>query len=96
MNSEQRQQFEYFLDCVAEAPPGCYDDAKEIRELIGATVDALTTELRGKGLTASGGDPAFSLEAEIYSYIKESNPSANLFAVAEGFGYAITRHVGMQ
>lgn len=76
----------YFKACAEEAPEGCYEQAKAVKELIGDTCDSLMRELRGLGLKANAGDRAFDLEAAIYDYIRRSNPEETVFPTAEGFG----------
>ena len=75
--------------CTDEAPEGTYMVAKAIEEKIGDTVHELIEWLRENGLKAGNCDSAYLLEAQIYEYIKNSNPESNDFACAEGFGRAM-------
>lgn len=86
MSDTLHTDLENFKRCAQEAPAGCYDEAKRLNEVIGDTVESLMRELRGMGLKANNCDLAFGLEAAIYGYVKQSNPAATVFPVAEGFG----------
>lgn len=78
--------FENFCQCVDNAPKGAYSDAKALRETIGDTADTLINDVRALGLKANNMDLIYAVEVAIYNYVKQSNPDATLFAVAEGFG----------
>lgn len=79
-----------FKDCAESAPEGCYDQAKQIHDLIGDACDELMRGLRAIGLKADACDAAFDLEAAIYAYVRKSNPDNPVFPVAEGFGEAMS------
>lgn len=79
-----------FKSCAQDAPVGCYDNAKELHEVIGTACDDLMAAVRGLGLKADNCDLIFELEAAMYDYIKRSNPLEGvLFATAEGFGASL-------
>jgi len=90
MQTETATQFSNLDSCASNAPEGTYESAKNIRTLIGCTVDKLIADLNGLGLKADRGDLAWQLESEIYRYIKNSNPNSCEFAVSEGFGEAMS------
>ena len=83
---EMRNALTNFKACAAEAPEGCYEEAKALNALIGEACDNLMLELRAIGLKASANDLAFDLEAAMYGYARRSNPDATVFPTAEGFG----------
>lgn len=86
MNTNQRTALEHFKRCAAEAPEGCYEEAKALNAVINDALTGLAQQLRGLGLKANNCDLAFELEAAIYAYVKGSNPEATVFPTAEGFG----------
>lgn len=79
-------QFRNFARCTEEAPAGAYEAQKALREKIGEAADNLMAAVRAEGLLADNCDAIFHVEATIYAYIKESNPTSSMFLVAEGFG----------
>ena len=58
--------------------------------LPGDTADTLMKDVRGLGLKANNCDLIYAVEVAIYDYVKQSNPESNLFALAEGFGSAMS------
>lgn len=80
---------ERFKRCAEDAPEGMHTEAKELNSVIGEACDNLIKELRALGLKADTCDLIYEVEAKIYDYVKQSNPDATMFAVAEGFGAAM-------
>lgn len=94
MTRELQAALTNFKRCADEAPKGTYEQAKSLNNTIGDAVDQLMRDIRAHGLKADNCDRAFALEAAIYEYVKQSNPDASLFAVAEGFGSAVDGPAG--
>lgn len=84
--NEQQIALEHFRRCADAAPAGTYEHAKELAALLGETCDTFMRELRAIGLKANNCDRIHELEAELYAYVKDSNPDAPIFPTAEGFG----------
>lgn len=89
MNTAKESMLKNFKNCCEEAPVGTYDRAKILNEVIGDKVDAIIETLRNYDWCANNCDLAFALEAEIYAYVKASNPNNEDLATAEGFGAAM-------
>lgn len=89
MNRDLKSDLSHFKRCAEEAPEGTYEDAKHLNEVIGGACDNLIREIRALGLKADNSDLIFAVEAAIYNYVKQSNPEAPLFPVAEGFGISM-------
>lgn len=83
------QSFHNFERCAEVAPRGAYEQAKEIRQLIGDACDNLIRDLRATGMKADNCDRIRKVELAMYAYVKESNPDDGVFAVSEGFGSAM-------
>lgn len=76
--------FQRLLTCVEEAPEGMFQDAKDIRDMIGYIADETIRKAQALGLEVCNSDGAFNLEVEIYGYIRDKN-EARLMS-AEAFG----------
>jgi hypothetical protein len=83
-----------FERCAEDAPEGAYEQAKAIAQVVGLCANHLIKELREIGLGANNGDGLREVEAVIYGYIKNSNPDAEVFPMAEGFGSAMVGEAG--
>lgn len=94
MSQELQAALTNFKRCTEEAPEGTYEEAKNLNNTIGDAIDQLMRDIRALGLKADNCDRAFALEAAIYEYVKQSNPDASLFVVAEGFGSAVDGPAG--
>jgi hypothetical protein len=86
---DSKLAFDRFEQCADEAPNGAYKKTKEVRELIGDTVDQFIRELRALDMQADNCDRARAVEALLYLYVKESNPEMTELQTAEGFGEAM-------
>ena len=89
MDEQLNNALDNFKRCGAEAPEGCYEDAKALNAVIGEACVGVMRELRALGLRSNPCDLAFDLEAAIYNYAKRSNPNATVFTTAEGFGASL-------
>src|SRR3954469_25845088 len=78
--------FTRFLYCVDESPKGTFDDAKEVREMMGSIADDLISKAQAMGLAVCNCDGIFNLEIEVYGYLREKNEDR--FLGAEGYGRA--------
>lgn len=70
--------------CCENAPEGTYEDAKELRSILGETCDTFMARLRELGLKTPNCDQIREVEAVLYNYVREANPER--YASAEGFG----------
>lgn len=86
MDRNLRTALENFKQCANEAPEGCYEEAKQLNEVIGVVCTGLMKEIRGLVLKANACDLIFEVEAALYDYVRRSNPDATIFPAAEGFG----------
>lgn len=76
--------FQHFLVCVDNAPTGTFEDAKEIRDMMGTTVDNMIKEAQALDLDVCNSDGAFNLEIEIYGWLRRKN--VDRFNQFEAFG----------
>ena len=90
MNMNLRTALEHFKHCAADAPKGCYEEAKRINNVIDNFCSSLMRDVRALGLKADACDLIFDVEAAIYDYVRRSNPDATVFPTAEGFGASLT------
>lgn len=86
METESQARYDDFRQCVEDAPEGTHLEAKELHGVIGEAMDQLMNGVRARGLQADNCDLAHVLETAMYDYIKQSNPDASVFPLAEGFG----------
>lgn len=77
-------QFQEFLVCVDESPTGVFEDAKEIREMMGNIADKLIRDARALGLDVCNCDGIFNIEIEIYGYLRRKN--VDRFISFEAYG----------
>lgn len=87
--SRLSSEYGYFETCAEESPDFSYDQAKQIKEMIGHACDKLIRDTRALGLSANNCDGIREVEAVIYRWLKNSNPEETIFPVAEGFGSAM-------
>ena len=83
---EMAARFDNFETCAEIAPERTYEQAKELRRLIGETVDNLIREFQRAGVPVNNCDGARNIEVAIYRWLVESNPGDGAFHAAEGFG----------
>lgn len=81
--------FEHFVQACEDAPEGVFEQAKDVRYLIGGIAEELLSRVRGLALKANNCDGIYAVEKSIYRWIVESNPDDSLFHSAEGFGEAV-------
>lgn len=75
-----------FKRCAEDSPPGWYEEARKLNQVIGEAAEGLMKSLRAQGLQADNSDGIFAIEAAIYDYARKSNPESTLFPCAEAFG----------
>lgn len=73
--------------CAENAPEGTYDEAKQVREIIGDMADEFMRRLQTIGLDTPNCDQIREVEAVMYGYVRDANPL--VVATAEGFGEAM-------
>lgn len=89
MNRQLKTALSNFIICANEAPEGAHNGAKVINDEITGACDFLMTNMRAIGLKANNCDLIFNLQAEMYDYVKRSNPENTLFSQAENFGASV-------
>ncbi len=78
-----------FEQCASEAPKETYEQAKTVAQVVWRCANSLIEELSEIGMRADNCDGIREVEAVIYGYIKNANPDAAVFPMAEGFGEAM-------
>lgn len=79
--------------CAEHAPAGTYEDAKALAGWFGdvfAYAQGQLSDLKLHGVKLVGDDRYREVEAVLYGAVKACSPDATVFAVAEGFGDAVT------
>lgn len=75
------------LERAAEvAPEGTYEDAKALVEFFADLHSFMRKQLAPLGIKPDNTDRYRNVEAAVYAMLKEANPDATMFVVAEGFG----------
>lgn len=80
--------------CASDAPAGTYEQASAIAGVVEGCANTLIRELRSIGMNVNVCDGIREVEAVIYGYIKNANPDAEVFPMAEGFGNAMVGEAG--
>lgn len=76
--------FQHFNTCVDNAPTGVFEDAKQIREMMGNFADDLLRKADALDLKVCNCDGIYNLEVEIYGFLRAKNEDR--FLSAEGYG----------
>lgn len=80
--------------CAEIAPARMYEQAKDIAGIVGGVSNFLLSAVREAGLIAPNSDALREVEAVIYNYIREGNPTAYELISAEGFGEHVAGPAG--
>ncbi len=75
-------------DCAENTLLGEYEFADPIDDCVDECIEAVMRLVKEFGFQAAGDDRAANLEAQIYGYLKASNPETNIFILAESKGEA--------